>query len=314
MSYFERGLTLSTQNTYASAKKRFVSFCERFNVPPLPVSEEKLCNFASFLATEGLSHKTIKCYLSGVRNLQLAFGLKDPEVGRMARLQQIIRGIKFDNGKRRVPCQSRLPITPNILSMIHKVWENSQEQSAASLLWAAACLAFFGFLRTAEFTVPSVQSFDSACHLCLEDVAVDNSEHPSRLYVFIKQSKTDPFRQGCTLVLGRTKKVLCPVASMMAFLVIRGNKSGPLFTFEDGSFLTRARFVQELKSALKLSGFDSDNYNGHSFRIGAATTAAEKGIEDSVIQTLGRWKSTAYLLYVKLSREHLSQVSAQLVS
>ena len=110
------------------------------------------------------------------------------------------------------------------------------------------------------------------------------------------------------------RKILCPVSSLMAFLVTRGSQSGPLFTFQDGSYLTRARFVQELKRALTTSGIDTDKYNGHSFRIGAATTAAEKGIEDSVIQTLGRWKSTAYLLNVKLTREHLAQYSVQLVS
>ena len=121
MMYFENGLATSTRNTYASAKKRFLSFCERFYVSPLPVSEEKLCNFASFLAVEGLSHKTIKCYLSGIRNLQLGSGLKDPEVGRMVRLQQVIRGIKLREvrkGTSQVAEHPRLPITPNILQPV----------------------------------------------------------------------------------------------------------------------------------------------------------------------------------------------------
>ena len=156
--------------------------------------------------------------------------------------------------------------------------------------------------------------FDKDCHPGIDDNAVDNLDSPSWLYVLIKQSKMDRFRQRVTLVLGKTGKVLCPVASMMAFLATRGNEGGPLFRFEDGTYLTRAHFVKELKRALVGGDIDAEKYRGHSFRIGAATTAAEKGIEDSVIQTLGRWKSTDYLLYVKIARENLAQYSVHLVS
>ena len=61
-------------------------------------------------------------------------------------------------------------------------------------------------------------------------------------------------------------------------------------------------------------GFDQSKYCGHHFRIGAATTAAAKGVEDCVIKTLGRWESLAYLQYVKLPREQLSAYSMLLAS
>ena len=63
--------------------------------------------------------------------------------------------------------------------------------------------------------------------------------------------------------------------------------------------------------ALTAAGIDAKKYAGHmySFRIGAATTAARKGISAEKIQTLGRWESAAYLLYIRLSREKLSSVS-----
>ena len=60
-------------------------------------------------------------------------------------------------------------------------------------------------------------------------------------------------------------------------------------------------------------GVDSDKYVGHSFQIGAASTAAAVGVEDSLIQTLGRWKSSAYLSYVLVPRERLASVSNLIV-
>ena len=103
--------------------------------------------------------------------------------------------------------------------------------------------------------------------------------------------------------MGRTGTELCPVAAMLDFLLVRGMGQGALFTFQDGRVLTRARFVELVRAGLRRVGVDQAKYSGHSFRIGAATTAAAKGIEDCITKTLGRWESLAYLQYVKLPRE-----------
>ena len=51
---------------------------------------------------------------------------------------------------------------------------------------------------------------------------------------------------------------------------------------------------------LQSTGMDTMNFNGHSFRIGAATAAAQAGLSDALIKTLGRWKSSAYATYSHL--------------
>ena len=47
--------------------------------------------------------------------------------------------------------------------------------------------------------------------------------------VRIKQSKTDLFRKGVLVYVGRTGGELCPVAAMTAHLAIRGRAPGPFF-------------------------------------------------------------------------------------
>ena len=105
------------------------------------------------------------------------------------------------------------------------------------------------------------------------------------------------------VVVGNTGDELCPVAAVLAFLAVRGSGPGPLFKFQDGRPLTRDRLVNHVRSALDTLGLNSSHYAGHSFRIGAATAAAQCGIEDSTIKALGRWESAAFQRHIRMSRD-----------
>ena len=161
-------------------------------------------------------------------------------------------------------------------------------------------------------TSPSVISFDPAWHLTPMDIAVDDLQSPSLIQISLKGSKTDQARQGINLFIGRTNNELYPIAAMLAYLAARGFDQGPLFQTEDLQPLTRAKLVSLLRSTLTAAGIDPTGYSGHSFRIGAATTAAACGIHDSTTQTLGRWASDSYLRYIRMPQQTLAQLSASL--
>ncbi len=127
--------------------------------------------------------------------------------------------------------------------------------------------------------------------------------------ITIKGSKTDQSRNGVTLYVGRSGDDLCPISALLPYLVIKGQDRGPLFKCEDGTPLTRQRLVTLLWHTLSQAGFDCTRYSGHSFRIGAATTAAVKGMSDSMIQTLGRWSSDSFRRYIRIPPQELDRVS-----
>lgn len=109
-----------------------------------------------------------------------------------------------------------------------------------SLFWAACNLAYFGFLLSAEFTVPAMTSFSPDVHLRLEDIAFDSYKVPTLLRVRLKASKTDPFRKECFIHISRGNSPLCAVQSLIAYLNVRGKGARPLFLFQDGRPLSRA--------------------------------------------------------------------------
>ena len=278
----------------------------------VPATEEVLCRFVSFLADGGLRLRTIKVYLAAVRFLHIAEGCANPFLVSRHRLHYTLQGIKRSEAEKGTERRERLPITPNILRMMKTTWEATSPEPDTVMLWAACCLGFFGFLRSGELTVPSDSTYDPACHLSQGDIAVDNPRDPRVMQVRVKQSETDPFREGIDLYIGRTASDICPVKAMLNYLAVRGQQEGPLFIFRNGTYLTRQRLVAAVRLAIGRAGLDPSKYCGHSFRIGAATTAAKKGLEDSVIKTLGRWRSLAYLEYIRIPREQLASYSGRL--
>ena len=312
--FMQASLAPSTQSSYATAHRRYTDFCKKALLQPYPTTESTLCSFVAYLGSTKIKHQTIKCYLSGIRFQHIIRNFTDPFIKDMSKLHYVLRGIKKTQCKEPLSHQKRLPITPHILHSVQRAFSLDSSHYNDVMLWAAALLCFFGFLRSGEITIPKASSYDPTAHLNLADLAFDHDSNPSVMRVTLKASKTDPFRLGVQIYVGRTSEILCPIKAMLAYLALRGSSPGILFHYADKFPLTKSRFITDFRAKLCQCGIDSRNYAGHSFRIGAASTAAAIGIADSTIQTLGRWKSDAYLLYVKLDPRDLATISTRLCS
>ena len=301
-----------TLQSYRSALSSYLSFCHTHCCSsPFPLVETTLARFAAHLADSGLLYGTIRVYLSGLRFMQVARGLPDPSSFSWCYLERVLKGIRRSSPAYNRP--ARLPITPPILYRLFQVWSHPPVSWEAVMLWAACCTGFFGFLRSGEFTCPC-SSTSNEDVLSVEDVYVDSHSNPLVVTVHLRRSKTDTFGVGTMVYLGRVDGPICPVKALLGYLAMRGQIPGPLFLFHDGTPLTRSYLVEAVRCALQAYGMDVRGFNGHSFRIGVATTAAACGLPDSLIQTLGRWRSSAFTAYIRTPVSTLAGISSRLMA
>lgn len=94
---------------------------------------------------------------------------------------------------------------------------------------------------------------------------------------------------------------------------ISTNLHQSLFITDNYQPLTRKVFIDLFRQTLCCIGFDDNLYNGYSFRIGAATSAASRNVEDHLIKTLGRWSSDAYCRYIRTPNSVLRNAQKSLI-
>ena len=180
------------------------------------------------------------------------------------------------------------------------------------MLWSAFTLAFYGFLRSSEFTAPSATQFNPLVHLSNSDVSFNSG---GCLTLHLKSSKTDPYRQGCTLLIAPSHRSVCAVRALKKYLSTRSfHSTSPLYVFQSGNYLTRVKVISILRTIFRHLGMPTEPYSSHSFRIGATTTAAEAGLPPWLIQTLGRWSSNCFTLYIRTPPSVLQKVPSLLAS
>ena len=282
----------NTTDAYNNDFSCFESFRNIYCLPLLwPPTTEQLVMFVSCLSLKGLSHSTARLYVNAV-----GFQCKMRDVLDVSRnyiIEKALEGFKRSAGVRK----SRLPITKDILQHILSVLPLVCANVYESHLFAAAySLAFFGFLRVSEHAVTNTGSNFKV--ISKSDILIKEKE--GTLELTIRYSKTDQYGAGVVQKINRADmKTICAVNNVLEFLNRRPSIEGPLFCHLNGKPLTRYQFSAILKKALGSSHLDYGKYTAHSFRIGAATSAAMAGCDVETIKRAGRWRSGAYRVYLK---------------
>ena len=236
--------------------------------------------------------------------MQIMLGLPEPcEFSSLPHLKLVESGIRRSYRESGKAPKIRLPITPsNFIETKNALGSKSSDQDII-MLWAAATLCFYGFFQAGEITVPSLTAFNDKNHLSWGDVTIDNPQSPQVLAIHLKVSKTDQRGKRVDVFISRTNNTpVCAVAAVLAYMAIRGTAAGPFFIYKNGHPLTKSKFNYDIKKDLQEIGLPYESFSSHIFRIGAVISKAE--IQDSVIQMMGQWSSSAFLLYVCMYALH----------
>ena len=248
-----------------------------------PPSVQDILHFIAYLSLHEFTVKTAQLYVASVSYACKARMVSDPTCNFL--VKKVLEGL---TRKKLSKLNVRLPITNRVLELVISklpvVCDNSFE---AKLFSAAYVLAFCGFMLVGELTQTSEQSVENI--LSATDISMNDADHSMRIN--IRVSKTDQSGYGSRIKIKGTRDSLCPVRVVHDYLRVRPKVQGPLLLHFNNKPVTRYQFGAVLHKTLKLTGLNHTQYKTHSFRIGAATTAAALGYSDAEIKAAGRWKS-----------------------
>ena len=241
---------------------------------------------------KGLRPGTIKGKLAALSFYVKANGIKD--FSGDFRIKKMLEGWSQESGMSQ---DDRIPISPALLQHLGELWGSlcRDRYEEAGMFHAAALMAFFGAMRISGL-VALGKGDVSRKALQMEDVTVWDGQVRIRL----KRSKTDQHGNGSMIILGQCSMVnICPVKAVSEFVRLRGPDSGYFFQHRDGTPLTKYQFWKLTDMALERIGIRNMRFGTHSFRIGAASTAATLGYDADKIKQLGRWSSECYRKYIR---------------
>ena len=73
-------------------------------------------------------------------------------------------------------------------------WTSSSQHPYGTMLWAAACIGFFGFLCTGGFTVPCIEGYNPGVDHNLANLALDSHSEPSMVLIMFCGIRTEAYR------------------------------------------------------------------------------------------------------------------------
>lgn len=267
----------------------FLQFVEEYFPETRNITEEIWIMFVAYLHREKeWCYSTIVPALSAISFVLKMTGRHSEDYSKSFTVRTLLRAI----GNLHQTRDAREPITLHVLEKLVVV---TKRHPYDVILFAAMySMMFFALLRIGEVCTTSGKN-SNVIQRDQVQISQDGESITLKLIQF-KHSKGDPVFIVLTKHAGKS---FCPVANMHRYLACRGEAVGSLFIEGNGRPVSRHKFVGNFQRDLLAIGSSCRILKSHSFRIGGACYAAECGFSDAQIRRLGRWRSNAFMKYLR---------------
>ena len=319
-----QGRETSTEDKRASILRNYLYCCAQFSRRPFPGDEKTMVFFAIWLS-DRLVLVSIKRYLGVVASEHDELELPLPPLAKMTKLRQVLRCIEKDellhpSGRLRCPLTKEL-----VIKLVLETCAEGTDTAGASNIYSIASptlrratrsMSFVGFFRPGELFQTIDSSGPKHEPVRLEQVWRGRVNDLEILRVRLHGRKNvPPGDPRCEVIMGATgHPVLCAVRdfdSMIAERVAAGEELGPnslLFpvwnsALRDFEALRYTTVAEALAADLAAAGFDPKLFAPHSFRSGAATSAAIMGESEFWLRQAAGWSENSNMpfLYAKMA-------------
>ncbi|KAF5344196.1 hypothetical protein D9757_015269 [Collybiopsis confluens] len=303
MSY---GFAESTLGSYAAGLLSFHVFCDSRNVEEeqrAPCSSDLLTSWIATMAGS-FAGTLVKNYVNGLRAWHLIHRVEWNI--NQAELSTIMAGaerLQPDKSRQK----KRQPFTVSYISKILADLNPADSLDAA----CRACLttSFYCVARLGELTVPTIKDFRAEDHVTTANVKTGQDRNGfTTQIIHVPHTKSNPL-EGEDIYFSKQLDSTDPDSVLNHHLQF--NMPSPhehLFTYSSKSSkgsvrkpLTKSTFVARIHKAAKRQGLEL--LQGHGIRIGATLEYLLRGVPFDAIRVLGRWKSDAFLTYLRKHAE-----------
>lgn len=273
----------STWSTRSSQWRRYLNFCDDYNMEPVPATVDTTCLYVTYLS-QSLAYSSICNYLSAVWSLHEFMGHKPLAKGSFL-LSCTMKGAKRLLGDATLSAD---PLLPEHLGLMFGLLNFNDKRDL--VFWCALCLSFRCLLRKCHFTSSPHMLLRS--HLKFTDYGILLSVVSSKTIQFHERTLEIP-------VVESPGSILCPVRWLRTYLSSRKvPQEGPLFLeYKSKKPLSYEKFTKRLKDLVREANIPG-KITCHSLRRGGATYLSRLGLPLHDVKMYGDWKSLSVLLYL----------------
>lgn len=263
-----------------------------------PCSTQDIALFVAYLDLREYAASTIRTYVSAIAYPHKMMGWSDPTMAFPVR--RILDSVGRKGNSRPV----KLPISLSLLSKLVRALGLAYSFSQSLVFRAIFTMAFHACARIGELAVSGGN--------------IDNVIREKQVSMQRRRGVTQSIRvefqcyKHSKGIDGAVRNILplggpaCPVKMIEEYLrtapqrnVGETEREACFFRWQDGTPVKAREVAQALTRCLQALQEDPSSYSTHGFRLGGTTEAAKKGASDMQLRLLGRWRSNAFLAYVR---------------